>query len=90
MLFPFLIYIYLHHISTIHFYLISLPFQHLLPFTFEEDGGRRLLSYDLHYSGHFLINVADKAIVYHLMRMQQATLGQKLPYCPLTPTLFRP
>ena len=89
MLFPFLIYLYLHHIFTIHFYLTSLLFWHLLPFTFEEDGGRNLLSCGLHYLGHFLINAADKAVVYHLMRMQQVTPRQKLPYCPLTSTLFK-
>ena len=75
MLFPFLIYLYLHHIFTIHFYLTSLLFWHLLPFTSEEDGGRNLLSCNLHCLGHFLINAADKAVVYHLMRMQQVTLG---------------
>ena len=89
MLSPFLIYLYLHHIFTIHFYLTSLPFWHLLPFTSKEDGGRNLLSCGLHCSGHFLINVADKVVVSHLMRMQQATSSQKLPYCPLTSTLFR-
>ena len=85
----FLIYLYLHHISTIHFYLPSLLTWHLLPFTSEEDGGRSLLSCSLHYSGHFFITAADKTVVYHLMRMQKATLGQKLPYHPLTSTLFR-
>ena len=89
MLSPFLIYFYLHHISTIHFYLPSLLTWHLLPFTSEEDGGRSLLSCSLHYSGHFFINMADKAIVYHLMQMQQTTAGQKLIYCPLTSILFR-
>ena len=67
---PFLIYLYLHHIFTIHFYLASLLFWYLLPFTFETGGGRDLLSCDLYCSGHFLINAADKAVVYHLTRMQ--------------------
>ena len=89
MLPPFLIYLYLHHIFTIHFYLASLLFWHLLPFTSETGGGRDLFSCDLYCLGHFLINAADKAIVYHLMWMQQATSGQKLPYCLLTTTLFR-
>ena len=89
MLSPFLIYFYLHHISTIHFYLTSLLSWHLLPFTSEEDVGKSLLSCALHCSDYFLINAIDKAVVYFLMRMQQATPGQKLPYCPLTSTLFR-
>ena len=67
MLFSFLINLYLHHIFTIHFYLISHLFLRLLPFSSEEDGGRNLLSCGLHYSSHFLINAADKAIVHHLM-----------------------
>ena len=33
----------------------------------------RHLSCDLHYSGHFLINAADKTVVHHLMWRQQAT-----------------
>ena len=33
----------------------------------EEDGGRNLLSCDLHCSGHFLINAVDKTVVHHLM-----------------------
>ena len=64
-------------------------FDTLLPFTFKEDSGRNLLICGLHCSGHFLINTVDKAIVYHLIQMQQATPGQKLPYCPLTSTSFR-
>ena len=89
MLFPFILYLSFHHIFTIHFYLTSLLFRHLLPFTSEEDGGRNLLSSELHCSDHFLINATNKAIVYHLLWMQQATPGQKFPYCPLTSTLFR-
>ena len=60
----------LHRILTIHFYLTPLLFRHFLPFTSEEGGGRNLLSCDLHYSGHFLINAADKTVVFQLMRMQ--------------------
>ena len=89
MLFPFILYLSFHHVFTIHFYLTSLLFRHLLPFTSEEDSGRNLLSSELHCSDHFLINAANKAIVYHLLWMQQATPGQKFPYCPLTSTLFR-
>ena len=89
MLFPFIIYLYFHYIFTIHFYLTPLLFRHLLHFTFKEDGRRNLLSCGLHCSGHFLINAIDKVIVYNLMWMQQATLGQKLPYYRLTSTLFR-
>ena len=89
MLSPFFIYFYPHHISTIHFHLTSLLLWHLLLFTFEEDGGRNLLSCGLLCSGHFLINMADKTIVYHLTWMQKATPDHKLPYCPLTSTLFR-
>jgi len=61
----------------------------LLPFTSEAGGGKDLPSYSLQCSGHFPINVADKAIVYHLMQMQQATSGQQLPYCLRTSTLFK-
>ena len=89
MLFPFIIYLYFHHIFTIHFYLPPSFFDTLLPFTSKEDSGRNLLICDLYCSGHFLINAADKAIVYHLIQMQHATPGQKLPYCPLTSTSFR-
>ena len=85
----FLIYLYLYHISTIHSHLTSLLLWHLLLITSKEDGGRNLLSYDLHCSGHFLINATDKTVVYHLMRMQQATPDQKFHYYPLTFTLFR-
>ena len=60
----------LHRILTIHFYLTPLLFRHLLPFTSEEGGGRNLLSYGLHCLGHFLINVADKDVVFQLMQMQ--------------------
>ena len=81
--------VYLHHICTIHFYLTTLLFWHLLPFTSKKDGGRSLHSCGLHCFGHFPINSADKAVVYHLMWMQQATSSQKLPYCPLTSTLLR-
>ena len=86
---PFLVYFYLPHIFMIHFYLTSLFFWHLLFFTSEASGRRDLLSCNLYYSGHFLINAVDKTVVYHLMRMQQATLGQKLPYYLLTSTLFK-
>ena len=86
---PFLIYLYLHHILTIHFHLTPLLSWHLLPFTSEEDSGRNLLSYGLHCSGHFLINATNKTIVYHLMRMPQATPDQKLPYWPLASTLSK-
>ena len=89
MLSPFLLYLYLHQISTIHFYLTFLIFWHLLPVTPEEDGGRNMISNGLHCLGHFLINAVDKAVVYHLMWMQQTTSGQKLPYCPLTSTPFK-
>ena len=87
--FPLFLYLNLHHISTIHFYLTSLLFWHLLPFRSREVGGKSLLSCGLYCSGHFLINAANKVVVYHLMQMQQATSNQKLPYCPLTSTLFR-
>ena len=83
------LYLYLYHISTFHSHLTSFLLWHLLLLTFKEDGGRNLLNYDLQCSGHFLINAVDKAVFYYLMRMQQATLDQKLPYCPLTSTLFR-
>ena len=85
----FLIYFYLPHIFIIHFYLTSLLFWHLLFFTSEAGGRRDLLSCNLYYLGHFLINAVDKTVVYHLMWMQQATLGQKLPYYLLTSTLFK-
>ena len=89
MLFPFIIYFYFYHIFTIHFYLTSLLFRHLLPFTSEEHGERNLLSYGLHYSGHFLINETDKTVVYHLIRMQQNIPSKNLPYCPLNSTSFK-
>ena len=54
----------------------------LVTFTSEEGGGRSLLSCDLHCLGHFLINAADKVVVHHLMRMQQATSGQKASLLP--------
>ena len=76
---------YLHHPS----HLTSLLLWHLLLLTSDEDGERNLLSCDLHYSGHFLINATDKTVVYHLMWMQQATPDQKFHYYPLTFTLFR-
>ena len=79
-----------HRILTINFYPTPLLFQHLLPFTSEEDGGWNLLSYGLYCSGHFLINTTDKAVGFQLMQMQQATPGLKLPYCPLSSTLFWP
>ena len=79
-----------HRILTINFYLTPLLFQHLLPFTSEEDGGWNLLSYGLYCSGHFLINTTDKDVGFQLMQMQQATPGLKLPYCPLSSTLFWP
>ena len=89
MLFPFIIYLYFHHIFTIHFYLPPSFFDTLLPFTSKEDSGRNLLICGLHCSGHFLINAADKVIVYHLIQMKHATPGQKLPYYPLTSTSFK-
>ena len=64
-----LIYLHLHHILTIHFHLTPFLFWHLLLLSFEEDGRRNLISCDLHYLGHFLINVANKTIVYHLIQM---------------------
>ena len=67
------------HILTFHFYLTNLSPWHLSFFTSEESDRKSLLSCDLHCSGHFLINVADKAVVHHLMRWQQATLNWKLP-----------
>ena len=79
MLILFLIYFYLYHISTLHSHLTSLLSWHLLLLTSEEDGERNLLRCDLHCSGHFLINAADKAVAYHLMRIQQAIPDQKLP-----------
>ena len=85
----FLIYLYLYHISIIHSHLTSLLLWHLLLWTSEEDGGRNLLSCNLHCSGHFLINATDKTVVYHLMWMQQATPDQKFHYYPLTFTLFK-
>ena len=75
---PFLIHSFLHHISTIHHNLTNLLLWHLSLFTFEEGGGRNLLSYNLHCSGHILINVADKAIAHQLMRRQKATPNYKL------------
>ena len=44
MLSPFLIYLYLHHIFTLHFYLTSNLFWHLLSFSSKEDGWRNLLN----------------------------------------------
>ena len=38
-----------------------------------------MLSCELHYSGHFLINAADKAVAHHLIRSQHATSLWKLP-----------
>ena len=60
-------------------FIISQPDSHLTPLlswhlsllTPEEDGGRNLLSFDLHCSSHFLINAADKTVAHHLMWMQQ-------------------
>ena len=72
---PFLIYFYFYHILTIHSHLTPILSWHLLLLTSKEDGGRNLLSCDLHCSSHFLINAADKVVAHHLMRMQQATLG---------------
>ena len=86
---PFLCKPHFSYISTIHPYLTYLLSWHLSLPVSEEHGGRNLLSYDLHCSGHFLINAADKVIVYHLIQMKHATPGQKLPYCPLTSTSFR-
>ena len=77
----------LHYILTIHFYLTPFHFRHLLPFTSEEGGGRNLLSCGLHCLGHFLINAADKATVFQLMRMQQAIPRLKHP-SPLSSTLL--
>ena len=54
----------------------------------EEGRGRNLLSCGLYCSGHFLINAADKTIVFQLMRMQQAIPGLKHPYYPLSSTLL--
>ena len=54
----------------------------------EEGHGRNLLSCGLYCSSHFLINAADKAIVFQLMRMQQAIPGLKHPYYPLSSTLL--
>ena len=89
MLFPFIIYLSSiassPSISTLP---PPLLFRHLLPFTSEEGGGRNLLSCDLHCLGHFLINAANKIIVFQLMRMQQATPGLRLPYFPLSSTPF--
>ena len=47
----------------------------MLPFTYEEDGGGDLSDCGSHCSSHFLINVVDKTVAYHLMRMQQAMPG---------------
>ena len=79
----FLIYSSFPHISTFHLYLTNLPSWHLSLFTSEEGGGRGLLRYDLHCSGHFLINAANKTVAYHLIRRQQATPNEKLPLWPL-------
>ena len=76
---------YLHHLISPNLP----PFMTFVTFYIKEDGGRNLLSCGLHCSGHFFINAADKAIVYYLMWMQHATPNHKLPYCPLTSTLFR-
>ena len=73
----FLIYFSYPHISTIHHYLTSFSFWHSSLFPSEEGGRRSLLSYDLHYSGHFLINAVDKAVAHHLMWRRQATPHQK-------------
>ena len=73
----FLIYFSFFYISTIHHYLTSFSFWHSSLFPSEEGGRRSLLSYDLHYSGHFLINAVDKAVAHHLIRRRQATPHQK-------------
>ena len=75
----FLIYSSLLHILTFHLYLTNLYSWHLSLFTFEEGGRRSLLSCDLHCSGHFLVNAADKPVTHHLMRKQQTTPNWKLP-----------
>ena len=84
-----LIYSYLYHIFTIHSYLTPFLRWHLVLLASEEGRGRNLLSCDFHYSGHFLIIAADKSGIYHLMQMQQAAPGQKLPHCLLTSKLFK-
>ena len=64
----FLIYFTFSHISTIHPYLTYFLSWHLFLSISEESGGKNLLSCDLYYSSHFLINAADKTIVHHLMQ----------------------
>ena len=86
----FLIYSSLLHILTFHLYLTNLYSWHLSLFTFEEGGRRSLLSCDLHCSGHFLVNAADKPVTHHLMRKQQTTPNWKLPLLSQILSLFIP
>ena len=53
------------YISTIHPYLTNLLSWHLSLSKSKEGGRRSLLSYDLHCSGHFLINAADKVVAHY-------------------------
>ena len=74
----FLIYFSLLHILAFHLYLTNLPSWHLFLFTSKEGGRTSLLSCDLHYSSHFLINTADKTVAYHLMWRQHIIPNWKL------------
>ena len=63
---------------TFHLYLPNFSLWHLSLSTSEEGCRWSLLSCELHYSDYFLINVADKPIIHHLMQRQQATPNWKL------------
>ena len=49
-----------------------------------------MLSFEFYYSGHFLINAANKVVASHLMRKQWVSFHWKLPSPALTLTEHHP
>ena len=86
---PLFIYLYLPHILTIHSYLTSFFFDtcYLSHLKKMVAGICLVVTYTIQVTSSF--NAADKAIIFQLMRMQRATPSLKLPYYPLSSTLFK-